>query len=483
MMKRFVAALLALLMLAAAGCSADKEGQAPQDEQKPKTDSPSQGDSAPEGQSSGFAAAHDAFQTKLAREENDDDPIPAPPEGLFDLVKYSSKVGELSAYVSSDPGDGQKHPMIIWVVGGWGNGIDDFPWCYPEWDNDQTGSAFWQAGVLTMYPSFRGGVGNPGYYEALFGEVDDIVSAYEYAASLPYVDPERIYLGGHSTGGTRALLASEYTDKFRAVFCFGPVDEVKYHNNTQFTFDTGDNQEFKMRSPIHWLEDVKSPTFLIEGSDGNGDRVKNIQDSTDNENIHCFVLEGQDHFSPLAPITRLLAQKILADTGAEANLSLTQEELEQAMNSQPEIPLPAMSRYQNAELGVSFQYPYIWQMQDTSDGDFQLTMYSPYDGDNLWDLSTLYFSAYQESDPNYLESFVEFLEMDGYQIEKTEIGGLPAFKASGQEVNDNGSVFENQFLFVQNGESCMEFDYYIHEDFRSDMEPLVNAIFDSIQVN
>lgn len=185
MMKRFVAALLALLMLAAAGCSADKEGQAPQDEQKPKTDSPSQGDSAPEEQSSGFAAAHDAFQTKLAREENDDDPIPAPPEGLFDLVKYSSKVGELSAYVSSDPGDGQKHPMIIWVVGGWGNGIDDFPWCYPEWDNDQTGSAFWQAGVLTMYPSFRGGVGNPGYYEALFGEVDDIVSAYEYAASLP----------------------------------------------------------------------------------------------------------------------------------------------------------------------------------------------------------------------------------------------------------------------------------------------------------
>lgn len=228
---------------------------------------------------------------------------------------------------------------------------------------------------------------------------------------------------------------------------------------------------------------MKSPTFLIEGSDGNGDRVKNIQDSTDNENIHCFVLEGQDHFSPLAPITRLLAQKILADTGAEANLSLTQEELEQAMNSQPEIPLPAMIRYQNAELGVSFQYPYIWQMQDTSDGDFQLTMYSPYDGDNLWDLSTLYFSAYQESDPNYLESFVEFLEMDGYQIEKTEIGGLPAFKASGQEVNDNGSVFENQFLFVQNGESCMEFDYYIHEDFRSDMEPLVNAIFDSIQVN
>lgn len=76
-----------------------------------------------------FAEAHDAFTTTLVREENDDYTVPAPPEGLFDLVSYPSKVGDLAAYVSSDPGDGQKHPIIIWVVGGWGNGIDDFPWC------------------------------------------------------------------------------------------------------------------------------------------------------------------------------------------------------------------------------------------------------------------------------------------------------------------------------------------------------------------
>ena len=479
MRKRLAAALLALLMMAAAGCSTDKEGPAPDEPEQP-----SQGDEkTPQQQSSGFAAAHDAFQTKLAREESDDDEVPAPPEGLFDLVKYPSKAGDLAAYVSSDPGDGQKHPMIIWVVGGWGNGIDEFPWTYPAWDNDQTGSAFWQAGVLTMYPSFRGGVGNPGNYEALFGEVDDIASAYEYAASLPYVDPDRIYLGGHSTGATRALLAAEYTDKFRAVFCFGPVDEVKYHNNTQFTFDTSDEPEFKMRSPIHWLEDVKNPVFLIEGSEGNGDRVKNIQNSTDNENIRCFVLEGEDHFSPLAPITRLAAQKILADTGAEVDITLTQEELEQAMAGQPEIPLPAMSRYRSDDLGVSFEYPYIWQVQDTSDGDFQLTMYSQYEEDNVWDMSSFYFSAYQESDAGYLEGMAEFLEMEGYQTEKTEVSGAPAILASGQQTNDNGSVFNNRFLLVQKGDTYMEFDFYIHEDFGSDADPLFQAIVDSVALN
>lgn len=310
-----------------------------------------------------FAEAHDAFQTTLAKEESDDDEIPAPPEGFFDLIKYPSKVGDLAAYVSSDPGDGQKHPLIIWVVGGWGNGIDDFPWCYPEWDNDQTGSAFWQAGVLMMYPSFRGGCGNPGNYETLFGEVDDIASAYEYAASLPYVDADRIYLGGHSTGGTRALLASEYTDKFRAVFAFGAVDKIEYHNNSQFTFDTDNKEEYKMRSPIYWLDSVKSPTFLIEGSDGNSANLKKIERTSKNENIHCYVMEDADHFSVLAPLTRVVAQKILADTGTEPNITITQEELDAAMKMEPEIPTPVMEQHTIEALGMNLSYPYLWDVE------------------------------------------------------------------------------------------------------------------------
>ena len=286
MKSKFSKKALALLMAAttvftvSCGSSAPAENAAENTQGTEEAEKRS-GDAAKKsgvGTSGSFAEAHDAFTTTLAREENDDYPIPEPPEGVFDLVSYPSKVGDLAAYVSSDPGDGEKHPMIIWVVGGWGNGIDDFPWIYPEWDDDQTGSAFWQEGILTMYPSFRGGRGNPGYYEALFGEVDDIVSAYEYAASLPYVDPERIYLGGHSTGGTRALLASEYTDSFRAVFCFGAVDEIKYHNNDQFTFDTGNRDEYTMRSPIYWLENVKSPTFLIEGRDGNSECLERSEE-------------------------------------------------------------------------------------------------------------------------------------------------------------------------------------------------------------
>ncbi len=285
-----------------------------------------------------FKPAHDKFETKLSTFYNEDDDIPELPEGVFDLVKYQSKIGEMPAFVSCDPDDGNKHPLIIWISGGWGNGIDDLPWSYPDWENDQTASAFWRSGILTMYPSLRGACGNPGNYETLFGEVDDIAAACEYAASLPYVDPDRIYLGGHSTGGTAAFLAAEYCDSFRAAFCFGPVDDLRYYDSSDFTFDTDNTQEYKMRSPIYWLDDVKMPLFVIEGYNGNSDCVKRIKKKSDNKKIHCYIVDGADHFTVLAPVTNLLASKILNDTGEKANITITQKELQDAMEQEPKIP-------------------------------------------------------------------------------------------------------------------------------------------------
>lgn len=463
------AMLLAAAMLLSASCSSVEKADG-----KTGSGVVSSADAQPQS----FAEAHDAFRTTLVREENDDDPIPEPPEGVFDLAHYNSKAGELAAYVSSNPDDGQKHPMIIWVVGGWGNGIDDFPWCYPEWDNDQTGSAFWQAGVLTMYPSFRGGCGNPGYYEALFGEVDDIVSAYEYAASLPYVDSSRIYLGGHSTGATRALLADEYTDKFRAVFCFGAVDEVKYHNNSQFTFDTDKEEEFTMRSPIHWLDNIKTPTFLIEGRDGNSSNLERIERASENGKINCYIIEGADHFSTLAPLTRLAAQKILEDTGAEPNISITQEELESAMKQEPVVPMPVMEPYTVEGLGMTMLRPYLWDVEDVSEGgEASFVLRSRYDGDNVWDMASLYIDAY-ESDS--LEEWRGMLEGEGYEVSDTTVNELPAFEAVGVMENSSGNLFNNLFVMVQKGDVLVSFDFYIHESYGSDADGLFRSIIDSI---
>ena len=51
-------------------------------------------------------------------------------------------------------------------------------------------------------------------------------SMADYLAGQPYVDPERVYLGGHSTGGTLVMLVAASSDRSRAMFSFGPVEDV-----------------------------------------------------------------------------------------------------------------------------------------------------------------------------------------------------------------------------------------------------------------
>src|SRR5262249_622571 len=158
------------------------------------------------------------FKTRLLRKEAEGEPVPEPPAQVFRTERYDSPAGKLAAYVSRPPRDGKKHPAIIWIFGGFATSIAEPPWEDPPPNNDQSASAFRKAGIVMMYPSFRGGNDNPGFKEGFFGEVDDVLAAADYLARQEFIDPERIYLGGHSTGGTLALLAAASTDRFRAVF-------------------------------------------------------------------------------------------------------------------------------------------------------------------------------------------------------------------------------------------------------------------------
>ena len=136
-------------------------------------------------------------------------------------MKYDSPAGSLAAYVSPDPNDGKRHPAIIWITGGDCNTIGEM-WNPRPASNDQTARAYREAGLVMMFPSLRGGNDNPGFKENFYGEVDDVLAAAAYLAKQDYVDPKRIYLGGHSTGGTLVLLVAEVPNPFRAVFLIRP---------------------------------------------------------------------------------------------------------------------------------------------------------------------------------------------------------------------------------------------------------------------
>jgi pimeloyl-ACP methyl ester carboxylesterase len=271
--------------------------------------------------------ARRGFQTQLVRKKSSGEPVPEPPAGVLRIVKFDSPVGQLAAYISPDPKDGKKRPAIIWITGGDCNTIGEV-WGDPPPENDQTASAFREVGIIMMYPSLRGGNQNPGVQEGFFGEVDDVMAAADYLASQDFVNPQRIYLGGHSTGGTLGLLVAECSDRFRAVFSFGPNERVSYYL-LDLPFDRFDDRECELRDPIDWLDSIQSPVLVLEGTEdpSNDVSLESLATASRNPNLRIHSVRGANHFSILRPMTKLLAAKILRDEGQQSNIVFTPDEL------------------------------------------------------------------------------------------------------------------------------------------------------------
>ncbi len=280
-----------------------------------------------------LATERKAFKTSLVASGIAREAAPTAPTDFMQTVKFPAPSGQLSAYLSYPPKDGSKVPGVVWITGGDCNSIGSV-WERESPSNDQTATQYGQFAM--MYPSLRGGNDNPGQKEGFLGEVDDVLAAADFLAKQPGVDPTRIYLGGHSTGGTLALLTAESTKRFRAVFAFGPVGDVStYGDDRQFLpFDTSKPEEIAIRSPINWLHCVQSPTWVIEGDGrGNSDQLRLMKAATSNPQLHFVEVAGASHFSVLGASNGVIAGKIAADTGPNCNIALDGDELARAVKA------------------------------------------------------------------------------------------------------------------------------------------------------
>ncbi|MFO1062261.1 MAG: prolyl oligopeptidase family serine peptidase [Pirellulales bacterium] len=254
------------------------------------------------------------LKTVIVREEPKAGPPDRPTDRRFELVSYQSPVGELAAYIAKPKevmaDSTRKVPAIIWITGGDCNSIGDV-WSPMSRDNDQRAGAFLEAGMIMMYPSLRGGNMNPGKREGHFGEVDDVLAATDFLAAHPNVDSSKIYLGGHSTGGTLVMLVAEATDRYQAVFAFGPVSSIDEYGGDFVYCDPKNKEELMLRSPLFWLPEVTRPLFVIEGSTGNWQSIKRMVRLNGNARIQFIRVAGHDHFSILAPATEKLASGIV----------------------------------------------------------------------------------------------------------------------------------------------------------------------------
>jgi pimeloyl-ACP methyl ester carboxylesterase len=183
-----------------------------------------------------------------------------------------------------------------------------------------------------MFPTLRGGNTNAGNKEFFFGEIDDVLAAADHLARQSYVDANQIYLGGHSTGGTLALLTAETSGRFKAVFAFGPVAKIDRYPASLIPLQFGDqgDPERRLRSPIYWLKGISSPTYLIEGRNrpGNADDVEEMCARNRNPQVRCILAEGSDHFSVLTRVSRVIAARITIAN--EIEFALRPEEFAEA---------------------------------------------------------------------------------------------------------------------------------------------------------
>jgi dipeptidyl aminopeptidase/acylaminoacyl peptidase len=301
----------ALVLVALAACG--KRSSEPAPSPSPAPAAAAAPPAAPTTPSFSLVAERKALSTQYHGETDKAPPAP-PPADVFMIVKYKAPLGENVAYASPVK-DGAKRPAIVWIAGGFDWGVGD-SWTPQPRNNDQSARAFRDAGIVLMMPALRGSNGNPGQNECGLGEVDDAIAAADYLASRPDVDPARIYLGGHSTGGTIAVLAAESTARFRAIFAFGPVHDVRAYGTC--VPRQASDAEARPRSPLYFMADIATPTYLIEGESqgvSNAAALPVMKQAAKGAPVHAVAVPGLDHFSVIAPGTEVVAAAILADTG------------------------------------------------------------------------------------------------------------------------------------------------------------------------
>lgn len=145
----------------------------------------------------------------------------------FQKIRYKSRVDglEIPAYLFSPLSTSSKHPALVWVHGG----------VHGDWDIGMypfVAEAV-KRGYVVVTPDYRGSTGYSDEWmkKIDYGgkEVDDVRSAADFLAALPYVDGKRLGIMGWSHGGfiTSHILFGE-DNPFKAGAAIVPVTNLVF---------------------------------------------------------------------------------------------------------------------------------------------------------------------------------------------------------------------------------------------------------------
>lgn len=194
-------------------------------------------------------------------------------------VTYESTDGHtIPAYLYSpaDTGAGQRFPGLIMAHGG----------PTSQWDDQMNVEAqfFAQRGYVVLLPNVRGSSGYGKAFEdannGCWGRCDleDVEKGVEFLRTLANVDPDWMGIFGTSYGGILSMAAVAFAPGLfqAAIPMSGYGDWVAFHEwNDELqhaqilAYEFGPWPEardvYRNSSPIFWVDQVQTPTFLIHG--------------------------------------------------------------------------------------------------------------------------------------------------------------------------------------------------------------------------
>lgn len=213
-------------------------------------------------QNEDYAQVRARFKTRLiqrGRAPQQWMPLTPPPEAKE--VTFPSGTLSLKAWINPPAEDGgATKPAVVFLHSGFAFDFEDWTMTKP----------FRDAGYVVMTPILRGENGQAGDHSLYYDEVEDALAAADYLAKQKFVDPKRLYVAGHGSGGTLAMLSAMTSNRFRAAASFtGYVDlnSARREGLSTIRFNQNDQSEIQVRSPLAYAQSFKCPARLYYASD------------------------------------------------------------------------------------------------------------------------------------------------------------------------------------------------------------------------
>jgi len=182
----------------------------------------------------------------------------------------------VQAWVAKPPDfdAGRSYPLILEIHGG------PYAAYGPHWASEIQLMA--AAGYVVLYVNPRGSTSYGDEFANLIhhdypgNDYHDLMSAVDHVIGQGWVDPERLFVTGGSGGGILSAWIITRTDRFKAAVAQKPV--INWYSLT-YTSDISSNMfpywfakppwedpmPYLNRSPIQYVDQVKTPTMLLTG--------------------------------------------------------------------------------------------------------------------------------------------------------------------------------------------------------------------------